>query len=100
MNKYRLTNKAVDDLTVIWHYTKENWSENQADKYYKSLTSVFQGIADNPEIGKNYPTIMNGLLGLKKERHIIFYRMISKSSIEIIRILHERMDLKDRSNNF
>jgi len=34
MAKYELTNKAVADLNGIWEYTFENWSENQADRYY------------------------------------------------------------------
>ena len=38
MAKYHLTNKAVDDLSEIWDYTYEVWSENQADKY--SITSL------------------------------------------------------------
>ncbi len=37
MAKFRLTNKAVEDLAGIWNYTFDTWSENQADKYYKTL---------------------------------------------------------------
>ena len=37
MASYLLTNKAVEDLTEIWHYTYYKWSEKQADKYYKML---------------------------------------------------------------
>ena len=37
MAKYKLTNKAVDDLTQIWNYTLDKWSESQADKYYYML---------------------------------------------------------------
>lgn len=33
MPKYILTNKAVEDLSTIWNYTFEVWSETQADKY-------------------------------------------------------------------
>ena len=32
---FELTKKAVEDLTEIWNYTSENWSEHQADKYYQ-----------------------------------------------------------------
>ena len=32
MARYRFTNKAVDDITQIWNYTFDEWSENQADK--------------------------------------------------------------------
>jgi len=35
MVKFKLTNKAVVDLTLIWNYTCDEWSESQADKYYQ-----------------------------------------------------------------
>ena len=54
MAKYQLTNKAVDDLTRIWNYTFDNWSENQADKYYHMLLENCNEVACNPELGKNY----------------------------------------------
>ena len=40
MAKYFLTHKAVDDLSKIWEYTYEVWSENQADKYYQLGTRL------------------------------------------------------------
>lgn len=96
MAKYELTNKAVEDLSKIWDYTYEGWSENQADKYYEILISSFQEIADNPKLGKSYYGIAQNLLGIKTNRHIIFYRTINENNVEITRILHERMDLKNR----
>jgi len=96
MAKYELTHKAVEDLAKIWEYTIEQWSEQQADKYYNSLLYSFQDIADNPELGKNYDGIKNNLYGLKTSRHIVFYRKRMNQPIEITRILHERMDLKNR----
>ena len=96
MAKYELTNKAVADLNGIWEYTLENWSENQADRYYDMILDICQDIANNPELGKKYDGITSNLLGLKANRHIIFYRKSKIHSIEIIRILHERMDLKKR----
>lgn len=96
MAKYELTNKAVADLNGIWEYTLENWSENQADRYYDMLLDIFQDIADNPELGKNYNRIKSDLFGLKANRHVIFYRKSNVNPIEITRILHERMDLKRR----
>ena len=96
MAEYHLSNKAVEDLNGIWDYTFDNWSEEQADKYYNMLLGFCQDIADNPELGKNYDGIRTDLLGLKANRHIIFYRKIETGPIEIIRILHGRMDLKNR----
>ena len=96
MSEYKLTNKAVQDLSQIWEYTFEIWSENQANKYYEILISNCQEIANNPDVGKNYDEITPGLLGLKTNRHIIFYRILDENYIEITRILHERMDLKSK----
>ncbi len=96
MAKYFLTNKAVEDLSKIWEYTYEVWSESQADKYYELLTNFFQELVQNPEIGKNYAEIDSTILGLRVGKHIVFYRVVKSSDIEIIRILHQRMDLKSR----
>ncbi len=57
MAEYKLTNKAVEDLSKIWDYTFEVWSEKQADKYFDSLISNCQEIAGNPDLGKNYEGI-------------------------------------------
>ena len=35
---------------------------------------------------------------LKSGKHIIFYQLIAEDEIEVIRILHERMDLKNKMN--
>ena len=96
MNRYRLTNKAVDDLTQIWNYTFDRWSESQADKYYQMLIDNFSEVASNPDLGKNYSVVTENLVGFRAGRHIIFYRRIEENEIEIIRILHEMMDLKNK----
>jgi len=96
MAEFKLTNKAVEDLSKIWEYTFELWSERQADRYYEMLISNCQEIADNPDLGKSYDEITQSLLGTKANRHIIFYRTINENYVEITRILHERMDLKER----
>ena len=88
--------KAIDDLTAIWKYTLQEWSENQADYYYKTIRSACSKIGRNPAIGKNYPEISSDLFGFKSEKHILFYQIVSEHEIEIIRILHESMDLKNR----
>ena len=98
MAKYKLTNQAVEDLTNIWEYSFEKWSEKQAEIYYKMLVENFEHIAENPNIGKSYSEIKEELFGLKTNRHIIFYRKLINNPIEITRILHEQMDLKNRIN--
>lgn len=96
MASYRLTNKAVEDLNQIWEYSRDTWSEEQADYYYQMLISIWQDLADNPGIGRTYDTILPGLLGFIANKHIVFYRVIEAELIEVVRILHGRMDIKNR----
>jgi len=96
MAKYHFTNKAVDDLSEIWDYTIENWSEKQAEKYYDLLVTCCNDLAKNPKLGKNYNLLIKGIFGCKCGEHIIFYSIISKGEIEIARILHGMMDLKTK----
>ena len=96
MAEFKLTNKAVEDLSKIWDYTYEMWSEYQADKYYEGLIFKCHDIAEKPDSGKIYEGISKHLLGIKVNRHIIFFRKLNENYVEITRILHERMDLKTR----
>ena len=96
MAKYCFLNKAVEDLSAIWDYTFKTWSEKQADKYYEMLINFCREIADNPSLGKTYEEVTKNLFGCKAGKHIIFYKIIAEDEIEIVRILHERMDLKNR----
>lgn len=96
MAKYILTKKAIEDLSGIWNYTFDSWSEHQADIYYQMLIEICREIAEKPDIGKNYEGIVNRLFGLRSGRHIIFYRKVNVDEVEITRILHEQMDLRNR----
>ena len=96
MSKYFLSNKAVDDLSKIWDYTYEIWSENQADKYYYELLEDCKELCLNHNLGRNYIETDMGISGYKSGQHIIFYRTLNEKEIEIVRFLHARMDLKNR----
>ena len=96
MAKYYLTNKAVKDLSGIWDYTFDHWSEEQADIYYHGMLDSCTKIAMHPEIGREFDGIAPDLLGYRTQRHIIFYRTGLPNGIEITRILHEKIDLKRR----
>ena len=96
MAKCRFTNDAVRDLTNIWNYTLEKWSERQADKYFNVLIAACEELAHNPNSGKEYTKIYPELKGRKTWKHIIFYRQLDEHTVEITRILHEKMDLKNK----
>src|ERR1043165_3302083 len=83
MAKFILTNKAVEDLSAIWNYTFEAWSEKQADKYYYMLLDFCQDLADGKIAGKHYPEVHEEISGVKAGRHIIFYRQLKSKNIEV-----------------
>ena len=94
MAKIIFRQEAIHDINEIWSYTFKKWSEKQADKYYSALEFACIHLGQNPELGKEYDGIQKNLLGLRTGKHIIFYQVITNQEIEIIRILHEQMDLK------
>lgn len=96
MRKIIFRRHAINDLTEIWEYTVLEWSEAQADKYYKAIKSACTEISKNPDIGFTYENIRKNLRGFKTGKHIIFYHTVSEDEVEIIRILHEMMDLKSK----
>ena len=96
MAKVHFTNKAIEDLEVIWKYTVNTWSENQAEIYYGLLINSCQKLATEPTLGKSYEVIEPHVLGFKTGQHLIFYRTIAAQEIEVIRILHGTMDLKNQ----
>ena len=96
MPNYTLTNKAVEDLSKIWDYTFEVWSEAQADNYYTMLLDSCQDLADGKVMGKHYPEISQEIFGFRAGQHIIFYKILKNNRFEVARILHGRMDLKNR----
>lgn len=55
MGKFRLSNKALIDLNAIWEYTYTNWSEYQADQYFRMLIETCQGLANNPNLTPKNP---------------------------------------------
>lgn len=96
MANYILTNKAVEDLSQIWNYTVEVWSEAQADKYYQLFLHSFQELAKRKIKGKKYTEIPNDIFGFKAGQHIIFYKIVEDKTMLIVRILHSGMDLGRR----
>lgn len=97
MAEIRFTRKAVDDHSDIWNYTTDRWSEQQADTYYRLLIASCRKVAGNPVLfGREYKELGEKVYGFKVNKHIIFYRIVGDNGIEIVRILHERMDLSNR----
>jgi toxin ParE1/3/4 len=82
---------ARADLFDIWRNGSTQWGYEQSDRYIRRFDDVFASIADHPEIGRRCDELRPGYRLLPTGAHIVFYRL-TPSAIEIVRILHERMD--------
>lgn len=96
MADYFLRKKALEDLSEIWNYAYEEWSEAQADKYYSMLIAACEELGRKKVSGKPYPAVHEEIYGYKTGQHIIFYRHRAGEKLEVVRILHFRMDIKNR----
>ncbi len=90
-----ISKKAVADLEEIWFYTADKWSVGQADRYYNLLFDEIHYICKNINAGKSMEHVRRGYRASKVKSHLIFYRVVNET-IEVIRILHERMDVENR----
>ena len=95
--KYLISHLASQDLENIWLYTFENWSAEQADRYFNLIMDEIEYISSKPDSGYDYSQVREGYLRSRIKSHFIFYRINKKKKlVEIIRILHQRMDIKSR----
>ncbi len=95
MTNYIISREALEDLEKIWIYTFHKWSVELADRYYKLLIDEMKFIAQNTMCGKSFQHIRKGYRMSPVKSHLIFYRISNKDVIEIIRILHKRMDIEN-----
>jgi toxin ParE1/3/4 len=94
---YKISVKAAEDIEKIWLFTLENWSKEQADRYFTLLFEEIQYLASNPSFGKDIHQIRKNYRFFKVKSHLIFYKYSAKQNlITIMRILHNRMNFENR----
>ena len=92
---YKISKQAEIDLENIWLYTFEEWSLEQADYYYDLIMDEIEYISVNPKSGKDYNEVRKGYFRSRVKSHFIFYKINPKEQkVEIIRILHQQMDIE------
>jgi len=94
--KFIISEKANEDIEKIWLYTFENWSLKQADRYYNLILDEIEFISENFESGKSVDYIKKGYRASIVKSHIIFYKKSRRNIVEIIIVLHQKMDIENR----
>jgi toxin ParE1/3/4 len=100
--RIRLGAAAEVDFANILKWTTENFGARQSRVYRDTLLQAIGALADGPDVvgSKARDEIMSGLRTLHFARrgrsgsHFLMYRTAPNSMIEIVRILHDRMDLQ------
>ncbi len=94
MSSFRLSKLAKQDLRAIGRYTQKTWGREQRNLYLAQLDACFQELAQEPQRGRTCNEIRLGYRKYHIGRHLIFYLEASEG-IQIIRILHDRMDVNE-----
>lgn len=89
MRNYRLTPSAEDDIRQIIRYTVDRWGIEQAIKYEGLLESCFSKIGKEEVFSRRFTKHPN-LYVVPCQHHFVFF--LKKKPVEIIAVLHERMD--------
>lgn len=97
--KFTLTRKAKDDLKALAIQTQKKWGKEQRGLYLKQFDSAVRMLADNAEAGTACDYIKAGYRKFPGGSHIIFYRKLPNDRIEIVRVLHKRMDVTKQLSN-
>jgi toxin ParE1/3/4 len=92
MTRYVLSPRARRDIDEIWDYTAKLWGAKQAENYLRQLQAAIKLIAANPALGRSCDNVRRGYRKFPAGSHMLFYRA-EKSGVEIVRILHARMDV-------
>jgi toxin ParE1/3/4 len=94
MGTFQLTNQAKYDLKAIATHTQRKWGAAQRRTYLRQFDDAFHLLAENPDIGITGDYIKLGYRKFPVASHLVFYRLSSDTQIEIVRVLHKRMDAK------
>ena len=96
MPEYIISEKALEDINNIWIYTAENWSVEQANRYYNLIIDEIEYIVDNLDMARDFGKIRKSYKYSKVRSHLIFFKKDKTNEIEVVRVLHERMDIESR----
>lgn len=92
-----LFNLFIDSQSknILFGFNKcETWSLKQADYYFDLLMNEIEYLSANPNSGRDYNKIRKGYFRSRVKSHFIFYKInLKDEGIEIIRILHQQMDI-------
>ena len=92
MRQFRLSVAADKDMRKIAARTMQQWGQQKRDAYISGLFDAFDRLSATPQIAARADEIRKGYQKFPQGSHVIFFRVCELHDIEIIRVLHKRMD--------
>lgn len=92
--------RAKRDIVEVLEYTMERWGKAQAREYGELIKQALVAIATDPQRGMPRDDVRRGVLAYhisqrgRPARHIVFYRIGTTGTVEIVRLLHDAMDFE------
>jgi toxin ParE1/3/4 len=84
---------SENDLVAIWRHGAAEWTEEIADRHLLEIEVACDRLIDEPMLGRPRDELLVGMRSLPVRPHVVFYQ-ISKRTIEVVRVLHQRMDVE------
>jgi toxin ParE1/3/4 len=99
--KVRLGHQAEQDYVEILRWTTQTFGEAQARVYAETLTLAIETLLSGPEVpgSRARDDITPGVRTLhvarlgRKGRHLVVFRVSTAQAIDVLRLLHDSMDL-------
>jgi toxin ParE1/3/4 len=87
-----LSPAARADLEQIWEYSSERWDDDQVEDYLREIQRAIERVVSHPTIGRACDDVRPGDRQHAVGSHTLYYRIGSDDVIDVIRVLHQRMD--------
>lgn len=84
--------QSEQDLIDIWLYTFGQWGETQADTYLDDLETALHLLSEQPLICRERTEFTPPVRIHHHAHHLIVY-LVEDDGINIVRVLHESMDI-------
>jgi toxin ParE1/3/4 len=100
--RVRLTAAAERDFQSILTWTTEQFGEAQARDYAGTLSAAIHALTDGPDVLTSKPRdeigpglrILHAARFGRRARHMLLYRVAPDAVIDVLRILHDAMDIE------
>lgn len=84
-------------MKAIWLYTFQQWSQEQAESYHRTIISALEDLISGNKIAQQ-TDVREGYWKYRVGMHIIYFQL-SDNYLDVIRILHVRMDVETQLKN-